>query len=275
MSPSVDDEDVSSSDMVVRRGEVGRATVPPGATLGPRHQPHLQLVLLVTGSMAVAIDDGPPRRAAAPAAAALLPGHEERFHFDAASETAHWWVHAAVAPLAEHMRARWSAVAWPQPLAPGLVDLARQALAPPAAVARRPADQAALRTALVTAMLWRYLLDAEQAAQPLPEPVARVLAWIDDRFDQPTSLQDLARVGYVGREQLIRLFRTHLGRTPMAHLQERRVAAGLDLLVGTGLPVAAIAARCGFATPQHFARHVRRATGATPSQVRARGRGAG
>jgi AraC-like DNA-binding protein len=50
----------------------------------------------------------------------------------------------------------------------------------------------------------------------------------------------------------------------------RRVDAGVELLTGTGLPVGAIAERCGFQTSFHFARRVRRATGATPTEVRRR-----
>ena len=56
----------------------------------------------------------------------------------------------------------------------------------------------------------------------------------------------------------------------MAYVWARRVDAGVELLSGTGLPVGTIAERCGFQTSFHFARRVRRATGATPTEVRRR-----
>ena len=47
-----------------------------------------------------------------------------------------------------------------------------------------------------------------------------------------------------------------------------RVALGVDLLANTGLPIAAIAGRCGFTTPHHFSRRVRQATGMPPGALR-------
>jgi transcriptional regulator GlxA family with amidase domain len=46
------------------------------------------------------------------------------------------------------------------------------------------------------------------------------------------------------------------------------MAAGLDLLTHTGLPVADVAARCGFKSVYHFSRKVRQHTGLPPTQLR-------
>jgi AraC-like DNA-binding protein len=48
------------------------------------------------------------------------------------------------------------------------------------------------------------------------------------------------------------------------------VAAGIDLLQHTGLPVGTIADRCGFKTVYHFSRRVKRATGSSPTELRRR-----
>ena len=54
----------------------------------------------------------------------------------------------------------------------------------------------------------------------------------------------------------------------MAHLWERRTALGADLLTHTGLPLKAVAERCGFRTTHHFSRRVRQATGLPPGALR-------
>ena len=51
----------------------------------------------------------------------------------------------------------------------------------------------------------------------------------------------------------------------MAYLWERRIAAGIDLLVQTGLPVGEVAARAGFKSIYHFSRKVRQHTGLAPT----------
>ena len=67
---------------------------------------------------------------------------------------------------------------------------------------------------------------------------------------------------------LVRRFHAELGVTPIAYLWQRRVAAGIDLLTNTGLPVGDIAARTGFKSVYHFSRRLREQTGAPPTQVR-------
>jgi transcriptional regulator GlxA family with amidase domain len=80
----------------------------------------------------------------------------------------------------------------------------------------------------------------------------------------------LARACNVSAAHLSRAFRRELGVTPIAYLWQRRVAAGVDLLVNTGLPVGVIADRCGFSTVYHFSRRVKQATGEPPTELRRR-----
>jgi AraC family transcriptional regulator of arabinose operon len=68
----------------------------------------------------------------------------------------------------------------------------------------------------------------------------------------------------------VRSFRAERGTTPMAYVWDRRVALAVDLLASTGLPLAAVAERCGFRTAHHFSRRVRQATGQPPGLLRRR-----
>ena len=86
--------------------------------------------------------------------------------------------------------------------------------------------------------------------------------------DPTLGLARLAAAAHVSPPHLVRRFRAELGITPIAYLWRRRIATGVDLLANTGLPIAAIAGHCGFTTPHHFSRRVRRATGMPPGALR-------
>ncbi len=83
-----------------------------------------------------------------------------------------------------------------------------------------------------------------------------------------STLVDLAAAAHVTPSHLVRLSREHLGVTPVALLWETRVRRGLDLLKNTGLTVAEVADQCGFASPFHFSRRVKQATGKPPRELR-------
>lgn len=234
----------------------GEVTYPPGGTLGPRRQHDVQLVLLHSGSMTVWVD-GTARHAAARTVSLLLPGHQERFAFDRALPTRHSWMQARVAAPSAELRD----LPFSLPLSPAMADLERLLLG-------RAIEP--LLLALGASMLWRYVAEARAAVAPGSAPVESARSFVHDNLAGPLSLRQLARAAGVAPAHLSRLFRAHLGTTPMAYVWERRVDAGVELLTGTGLPVGAIAERCGFQTSFHFARRVRRATGATPTELRRR-----
>ncbi|MBA3685850.1 MAG: AraC family transcriptional regulator [Planctomycetes bacterium] len=75
----------------------------------------------------------------------------------------------------------------------------------------------------------------------------------------------------VGRSpiSLGRIFREHLGVSPSQYLAMQRCARIRDLLVGTTLPLAEVAAMVGLHDLQHFNKFVRRALGAAPRRIRA------
>ena len=238
----------------------GEVTYPPGGTLGPRRQDDVQLVVLHGGSMTVWVD-GSPRRADPGTVSLLLPGHDERFAFDARRPTRHSWMQARVPERPDAIHARLAGLAPSLPISPAMADLERllrgRVIEPPL-------------LALGASMLWRYVAEAQAAVAPASAPVESALSFIHENLAGPLSLRDVARAAGVAPAHLSRLFRAHVGTTPMAYVWGRRVDAGVELLASTGLPVGTIAERCGFQTSFHFARRVRRATGATPTEVRRR-----
>jgi AraC-like DNA-binding protein len=234
----------------------GTVTYPPGGTLGPRRQLDVQLVLVHTGSATVWVDDDPPRRVEAGEVGLLLPGRRERFAFDREAATRHSWVQLREPDLDP------ADLPPVLPLSAALETLVREAVAalqgPPPLVAH-----------LAAAALWRYAAEAGRAAPERARPVDDARRHIHAHLADPgLTLADVAGAAHVTPAHLVRAFRAEHGTTPIAYLWERRAALGAELLTHTGLPLKAVAERCGFRTTHHFSRRVRQATGLPPGALR-------
>jgi len=234
----------------------GTVTYPPSGTLGPRRQLDVQLVLVHAGSATVWVDDDPPRRIEAGEVGLLLPGHRERFAFDREAATRHSWVQVREPDLDPAGLPR------ALPLSPALEALVREAAA--ALPGPRP-----LLAHLAAAALWRYAAEAERGRPERARPVDDARRFIHAHLADPgLALADVARAAHVTPAHLVRAFRAEHGITPMAYLWERRASLGANLLAHTGLPIQAVAERCGFRTAHHFSRRVRQATGLPPGALR-------
>jgi AraC-like DNA-binding protein len=241
---------------------VGEVTYPPGGRLGPRRQPHVELVLVHSGSAAVTVDGTPRATLGVGAAGLLLPGHREEFAFAADVPTRHAWIEGAPrgAPLDRLARLPAALLA-----STALTDLIGAAVD----AARTPLSTAGpLVAALASAALWRYVGEAEGGARR-GDAIERARRFLHARLADPdVDLAQVAGAAHVTPAHLVRRFRAELGITPIAYLWQRRVATGVDLLANTGLPVSEIAARTGFKSVYHFSRRVREQTGLPPTAVR-------
>jgi AraC-like DNA-binding protein len=241
----------------------GVVTYPPGGRLGPRAQRDLQLVLVHEGSARVTVDGAARAMLRAGEVGLLLPGHREEFAFAPGGPTRHSWVQGrpAAAPLD-----RLVTLPAALPASAAIAELVREA----AAVAATPlSTRAPLVAALGSAALWRYAGEAESRVRGPSDPVARAQAYLHGHLaDRHADLAGAAAAAHVSPAHLVRRFRDELGVTPIAYLWERRVAAGIDLLTTTGLPVGAIAARVGFASVYHFSRRVKAQAGLAPTELR-------
>ena len=93
--------------------------------------------------------------------------------------------------------------------------------------------------------------------------VRRARAHLQDRWDQPVSLAELAGVAGLSRFELIRRFRAQNGLTPHAYQRDLRIDRARAML-GGGVPLAAVAAACGFADQPHLSRVFKRSVGVAP-----------
>lgn len=234
---------------------------------GPRYQPCLQLIYLFEGWAEVRVD-GEERYLEARQATLLLPGHEEFFLFGNEPRTHHGWVHVPgrqvdkgvlkacrslppVGPFTDEMR-RLHELGWKSSL-------------PETPSGRRLYDSIAF--AIVNAYFHAVGFGDEHVT-PLPVPVTKARACVDEHYAEPLDIDSLARIAGVSGAHLIRLFRKHLDTTPIAYLWQVRVREGVRLLTQTGLSISEIAYQTGFQTPFHFSRLVAREHGMPPRQLR-------
>ncbi|WP_395702402.1 GyrI-like domain-containing protein [Aquabacterium sp.] len=101
--------------------------------------------------------------------------------------------------------------------------------------------------------------------------MARVTAYLHDHLAEDLNLARLAEVAHLSAFHWHRVYHALQGETIAATLRRLRLHRGSGYLATTPLPVAQIARRCGYPSPQSFARAFRQAYGMTPLDYRARG----
>lgn len=153
-----------------------------------------------------------------------------------------------------------------------LATLLLQALPDETGLGRVAAES--LGRALAVAVLREHSAGRPAAAPRLHAGLStaqleHVLAHVEDRLSAPLTLAELAAVAHVSPFHFARLFRASTGRSPHEYVVERRVARARELLLGTTLPLAEVATRCGFADQSHLTRSTRRHLGGTPAALRA------
>ncbi len=245
----------------------GYAVYDAHGSCGPRIQRNLQLVYIHEGEALISVN-GEEHRLRAGEATLLVPGRQEHFHFSKKGRTRHGWCEVREAQLEKAARIAYEELPFRGPLTPEMQALAKMArtLKPDA----RTSEQL-LYDALARAMMLAYLAAigfGDKPSPPLPEPLRRAVEQIDSRYGDACSVDLLARSAGVTGAHLIRLFRQHLGTTPMQCVWKRRVEAGAQLLRETGLAISEVAYKCGFQTPFHFSRMLKNHSGQSPRAYR-------
>lgn len=89
-----------------------------------------------------------------------------------------------------------------------------------------------------------------------------------DQLAQPITLADLAAHVHLSVFHFVTVFKQATGHPPHRYLARLRIAEAKRLLRGTNLTIAAIATRCGFASPGALSTAFTRHTGTRPSAYR-------
>lgn len=123
------------------------------------------------------------------------------------------------------------------------------------------------RTAFGNAILGALLRGVPNKAHD--QWLERVTGFIEATYDQPITVQSLAREFSLERNYFTSLFKAKTGRTPSDYLTAVRIEKACLLLKETDEPVASIAAAVGLDT-RNFARIFKRVTGKTPREYKAK-----
>jgi LacI family transcriptional regulator len=103
--------------------------------------------------------------------------------------------------------------------------------------------------------------------------MAAVMQFIQDRFREPISVDDVLHSNPMARRSLERKFRQIFGCSVVEQIRRIRVNEARLLLSGTDEPITLIAEKCGFASYNYMGRVFHAATGMTARDYRIQSRG--
>ena len=95
-----------------------------------------------------------------------------------------------------------------------------------------------------------------------------VLEFINDEFKTTPQIDDFSRVAGLHPTHLMRAFKQKTGMTLGDYVRRLKIAHACRQLRADGMPLAQIAAECGFADQSHFSRTFKAVMGLTPLQYR-------
>lgn len=109
----------------------------------------------------------------------------------------------------------------------------------------------------------------EDTARPLgARQVERVTEYMRAHLADDVTVDDLAAVVNISKFHFIRTFAASTGLTPSRYLRRLRAGTAAGLLTATTLPIAAVAAHCGYRSAGQFAAIFRAEHGVSPSAYR-------
>jgi AraC-like DNA-binding protein len=252
----------------MRRGPVvfGDIVYKPGGVCGPRVQHDYQLVIMLSGTLDLRLDN---RKISVPAGSAILlsPKHHELLQFANKTETHHSWCAIQPKAVPRELRRRWHVLPGPIPFPARMAGLLELSKKQPEEMEQNETLDHGFYLGLGLALLSDFALAVQKGKtirKPADDAMTKVDNFISRGLAQSLSLADLAKAAGVSRQYLLKLFRLRGMKTPMQYLYAKRLDAATALLSHTGLSVGEIAERCGFCNAFHFSRKFKEVYGKNP-----------
>jgi AraC-like DNA-binding protein len=107
--------------------------------------------------------------------------------------------------------------------------------------------------------------------EPAPPWLERAREQLREEYRSNLTLTSVAKGAGVSREHLARAFRFHFGMSPSSFVQSVRLHDACQQITETEIPLAEVAAQCGYADQSHMCRWVSRKKGVSPISLRKAG----
>lgn len=117
------------------------------------------------------------------------------------------------------------------------------------------------------------LVRDQQPVRTLDRRIQKARDFLHRGLEQSITLTDVARAACLSKARLCALFKTALGVTPMAYLEQLRMERAARWLLFTTMEVEAIALRLGYHERKYFDKRFKAHWGVTPRQYRLAGSG--
>jgi AraC-like DNA-binding protein len=108
----------------------------------------------------------------------------------------------------------------------------------------------------------------ESAAEHFNPRMETVRRYLDEHYADPVRLEQLCKLSGLREANLCRQFKKYTGLGTGGYLKQRRLAAAMQKLLGTGDKILTVCHDCGFSDIANFNRTFRKALGLTPSEYR-------
>jgi len=252
------------------RRQVGALALADLAPTVPEHEVHTHThddahFLLLLGGTYLSSAQGMPQACVQPTLVLNPPGTTHRDCFQGDGEGGRFFTLSLTA-------ADWQAVADVQSLPAHALRLPASALVPAFRLWREMPQwddaSALVAEAETQALLAEAAFGARLALDQGPAWLARARERLQDDSDQRPSLEELAAHAGVHPVYFARAFRQRYGCSPGEFLRRCRLERALGMLADAALPLAQVAARCGFSDQAHFSHAFRRLHGLSPLAYR-------
>ncbi|HZG83367.1 AraC family transcriptional regulator [Paenibacillus sp.] len=119
----------------------------------------------------------------------------------------------------------------------------------------------------------RYIQDLvrrkeEESNQRRKSNIDEIKHFIDQKYMEMLTLDNIANHFYFNKEYLCRAFKRKTGSTVTKYITQKRIEKSIQLLARTSLPIKDIAEAVGYSDLQYFYRLFKKMTQKTPMQVR-------
>ena len=101
-----------------------------------------------------------------------------------------------------------------------------------------------------------------------PDKIVLVKKYLDDHFDSPISIEDVAEKFHISPSNLAHKFKDTVNISFQKYVNFRRLMRSKEMLRDTKLSISEVAYSCGFGSISQFNRIFRSSTGISPTQYR-------